>query len=140
MATVTGFVEKIKFRNEDNGYTVMSVSSEGEEYILVGTFQYIGEGEMIEAAGTMTEHPVYGEQLAVESYEIKAESAGECGAAIVICRSVCPGAQGAGLKIVSKGWTGGKMEKSAQPVIRRPAAEGFHCQGTGGRPVPDPGR
>lgn len=38
MATVTGFVEKIKFRNEDNGYTVMSVSSEGEEYILVGTF------------------------------------------------------------------------------------------------------
>ena len=72
MATVTGFVEKIKFRNEDNGYTVMSVSSEGEEYILVGTFQYIGEGEMIEATGTMTEHPVYGEQLAVESYEIKA--------------------------------------------------------------------
>ena len=57
MATVTGFVEKIKFRNEDNGYTVMSVSSEGEEYILVGTFQYIGEGEMIEATGTMTEHP-----------------------------------------------------------------------------------
>ena len=47
MATVTGFVEKIKFRNEDNGYTVMSVSSEGEEYILVGTFQYIGEGEKI---------------------------------------------------------------------------------------------
>lgn len=72
MATVTGFVEKIKFRNEDNGYTVMSVSSEGEEYILVGTFQYIGEGEMIEATGTMTEHPVYGEQLAVEAYEIKA--------------------------------------------------------------------
>ena len=72
MATVTGFVEKIKFRNEDNGYTVMSVSSEGEEYILVGTFQYIGEGETIEATGTMTEHPVYGEQLAVESYEIKA--------------------------------------------------------------------
>ena len=63
----------------------------------------------------------------------------ECEAAIVICRSACPGAQGAGLKIVSEGWTGGKMEKPAQPVIRRPAAEGFHCQGTGGRPVPDPG-
>ena len=27
---------------------------------------------MIEATGTMTEHPLYGEQLAVESYEIKA--------------------------------------------------------------------
>ncbi|MCI8889568.1 MAG: ATP-dependent RecD-like DNA helicase [Hungatella sp.] len=72
MAVVTGFVEKIKYRNEDNGYSVISVSSGKEEYILVGTFHYIGEGEMIEAAGIMTEHPAYGEQLQVESYEIKA--------------------------------------------------------------------
>ncbi len=71
MATVTGFVEKIKYRNEENGYSVLEVSSDGEEYVLVGTFHYIGEGEMIEAVGTMTEHPVYGEQLSVESYEIK---------------------------------------------------------------------
>ena len=39
MAAVTGFVEKIKYRNEDNGYSVLTVSSNGEEYILVGTFQ-----------------------------------------------------------------------------------------------------
>lgn len=71
MAAVTGFVEKIKYRNEDNGYSVLTVSSNGEEYILVGTFHYINEGEMIEAAGTMTEHPVYGEQMQVETYEIK---------------------------------------------------------------------
>lgn len=71
MATVCGFVEKIKYRNEDNGYTVLSVGSDTEEYILVGTFPYISEGEMIEAVGTMTEHPLYGEQLQVESYEIK---------------------------------------------------------------------
>lgn len=72
MATVCGYIEKIKFRNEDNGYTVMSVDSDGEEFILVGTFHYINEGEMIEATGAMTEHPVYGEQMSVESYEIKA--------------------------------------------------------------------
>ena len=71
MAAVTGFVEKIKYRNEDNGYTVLTVSSEGEEYVLVGTFHYINEGEMVQAFGAMTEHPVYGEQLQVESYEIK---------------------------------------------------------------------
>lgn len=71
MATVCGFVEKIKYRNEDNGYTVLSVGADTEEYILVGTFPYISEGEMIEAVGTMTEHPLYGEQLQVESYEIK---------------------------------------------------------------------
>ena len=71
MATITGFVEKIKFRNEDNGYTVLSVLADNEEYVLVGTFHYISEGEMIEASGTMTDHPVYGEQMTVESYQVK---------------------------------------------------------------------
>lgn len=74
MAAVRGYVEKIKFRNEENGYSVLSVTGQddGEEYILVGTFHYISEGELLEASGTMTEHPVYGEQMAVESYEIQA--------------------------------------------------------------------
>ena len=74
MATVKGYIEKIKYRNEDNGYTVLSISGsdDGEEYVLVGTFSYIAEGEMIEASGRMTEHPIYGEQMAVESYELKA--------------------------------------------------------------------
>ncbi|RGY99284.1 ATP-dependent RecD-like DNA helicase [Clostridium sp. AM58-1XD] len=71
MATISGFVEKIKYRNEDNGYTVLNVVAEEDEYILVGTFHYISEGEMLEATGTMTDHPIYGEQLQVESYEIK---------------------------------------------------------------------
>ena len=74
MAAVKGYIEKIKYRNEDNGYTVLSISGldDGEEYVLVGTFSYIAEGEMIEASGRMTEHPIYGEQMAVESYELKA--------------------------------------------------------------------
>ena len=71
MATVRGFVERIKFRNEENGYTVLSLADGKDETILVGTFHYISEGEMVEATGTMIEHPVYGEQLQVESYEIK---------------------------------------------------------------------
>ena len=73
MAAVKGYVEKIKYRNEDNGYSVLSVTGadDGEEYTLVGNFSYISEGELVEAAGRMTEHPIYGEQLAVESYELK---------------------------------------------------------------------
>ncbi len=73
MATVKGYIEKVKYRNEDNGYTVLSISGadDGEEYVLVGTFSYISEGEMIEASGRMTEHPIYGEQMAVEKYELK---------------------------------------------------------------------
>lgn len=72
MATVTGYVEKIKYRNDENGYSILSVSSEGEEYVLVGTFPYIGEGDLVEASGTMVEHPIYGEQIQVETYELKA--------------------------------------------------------------------
>ncbi len=71
MATVKGYVEKIKYRNEENGYSVLDVGFEGEDYVLVGTFPCISEGDLIEAEGRMTEHPVYGEQLQVESYEIK---------------------------------------------------------------------
>ena len=73
MATVKGYIEKVKYRNEENGYSVLSVSGaeDGEEYILVGTFSYVSEGELLEAEGHMTEHPVYGEQMAVERYEIR---------------------------------------------------------------------
>lgn len=72
MATVSGYVERIVYRNEDNGYTVLSLSDEGKAYTLVGNFHLISEGELVEATGTMKEHPVYGEQLTVESYEVRA--------------------------------------------------------------------
>ena len=65
MAVVTGFVERIKYRNEENGYTVLSLNVDGEETAVVGTFHFISEGELIEAVGVMTEHPVYGEQLTI---------------------------------------------------------------------------
>ena len=73
MATITGFIERIKFRNEDNGYTVLSVTdqSDGGEVIMVGNLAYVSEGDMIQASGRMTEHAVYGEQLQIEKYEMK---------------------------------------------------------------------
>lgn len=70
--TVEGYVEKIVFRNAENGYTVLSLSSEDEdELTCVGTFSFINEGEYVKLKGTMTVHNVYGEQLRVESYEVK---------------------------------------------------------------------
>lgn len=72
MPFIEGYVEKIVYRNEDNGYTVLSLVDDGEETTCVGTFHYIGEGELIEAEGTYTDHPMYGEQFQVDQYEIKA--------------------------------------------------------------------
>ena len=71
MATVSGYVERIKFRNEENGYSILDVSADGLDYVLVGTFPYISEGDFIEATGRDVEHPVYGDQIQVESYELK---------------------------------------------------------------------
>lgn len=72
LETVEGYVEKIVFRNEENGYTVLSLSSEEEDEITcVGTFSFINEGEYVTMKGNFISHAVYGEQLKVTSYAIK---------------------------------------------------------------------
>ena len=72
METITGFVEHIVFRNEENGYTVLNLAVEEDEVTCVGVFQFISEGESVEMKGEYTVHPSYGPQFQVESYAIKA--------------------------------------------------------------------
>lgn len=69
--TLSGYVEKIVFRNEKNFYTVANLSCEGEETIFVGYFTDISEGSMIEAEGEFIHHKQYGLQFSVSSYRIK---------------------------------------------------------------------
>ncbi|MCI8813834.1 MAG: Flp pilus assembly complex ATPase component TadA, partial [Lachnospiraceae bacterium] len=71
MDTVSGYVDHIIYRNEENGYTVLALEEEGTEITCVGTFQYIGQGEAIEAQGHYTEHAVYGQQFHIESFQTK---------------------------------------------------------------------
>ena len=47
-----GYVEHIIYRNEENGYSVLNLVSDGEEITAVGTFHYISEGEFL-AAGEL---------------------------------------------------------------------------------------
>jgi len=68
---IEGYVEHIIYRNDDNGYTVLNLTVDGEEVTCVGSFQYINEGEMIEACGSYITHSVYGEQFKIDSYETK---------------------------------------------------------------------
>ena len=72
MEKLAGYVEHIVYRNADNGYTVLNLVSKEEEIICVGIFSAIAEGENIEASGDYTEHPTYGRQFKVESFEEKA--------------------------------------------------------------------
>ncbi|MBQ2901673.1 MAG: ATP-dependent RecD-like DNA helicase [Agathobacter sp.] len=72
METIKGYVDHIIYRNTDNGYTVLVLICEEEEITCVGIFSDIVEGENIEAKGEFTEHPVYGHQFKVSSFEEKA--------------------------------------------------------------------
>lgn len=69
METVNGFVDHIIFQNADNGYTVLELSCEEGECILVGMMKGITQGESIQAEGSFIEHPVYGSQFKVNSYK-----------------------------------------------------------------------
>jgi len=70
MEQVKGYVEHIIYRNGENGYTVMNLVSGGEDVVCVGSFRTLDEGETLEVRGAYVEHPVYGMQLKVESYQI----------------------------------------------------------------------
>ena len=72
MEKISGYIDHIIFRNEENGYTVMVMICDGEEVTCVGTLQYINEGELIEAEGTYTQHSTYGTQFKISSFELKA--------------------------------------------------------------------
>lgn len=71
--TVTGYIDHVIFRNDDNGYTVIVLKGmeEEQELTCVGTFPAITQGASIEATGNYITHPVYGKQFQISSYTEK---------------------------------------------------------------------
>ena len=72
MENITGYVEHIIYRNQENGYTVLNLVSDGDEIPCTGIFHVISEGESIEVTGEYVSHPTYGEQFKVSSFREKA--------------------------------------------------------------------
>lgn len=69
MEKINGYVEHIVFQNQENGYTVMNLVSEGEEITCVGMFKGLTQGETIVVEGDYVEHPVYGSQFKAVTYQ-----------------------------------------------------------------------
>lgn len=69
MDNITGYVDHIVYQNSDNGYTVMTLVAEGEEVTCVGMCKGLGQGENISAEGEYIDHPVYGRQFKIQTYE-----------------------------------------------------------------------
>ena len=70
LETVTGSVESIVFRNDETGYTVCSVKTQGggvrqhdAVVTVVGSCAAIWEGEEIHAEGEWVRHPSHGQQF-----------------------------------------------------------------------------
>ncbi len=69
MEIVKGYVDHIIYQNKENGYAVISLSSQGREITCVGTFRSVEAGETLELTGNYVEHPLYGSQLKIETYQ-----------------------------------------------------------------------
>ena len=72
MTYLKGYVDHIRFRNEDNGYTVLSLDVDGDEETVVGSFPFLNDGEYISLEGDYVDHPVHGPQFQMRTYEIVA--------------------------------------------------------------------
>lgn len=65
--TITGDIDEIRFRNDDNGFTIIVLDHEGEPVVCVGTLPPVSEGETLELAGDFTVHPKFGRQFKIKS-------------------------------------------------------------------------
>lgn len=67
---VTGYIDHVIFRNEDNGYTVfvMKGVKGQEELTCVGNFPVLSQGATIEASGSYINHHIYGKQFQITSF------------------------------------------------------------------------
>ena len=72
MEQLEGYVERITYRNQESGYTVMTLHTEGDSVCVTGSFAELSEGEFVRVRGEMIVHPVYGEQMKAETLEFTA--------------------------------------------------------------------
>lgn len=66
---LNGTIEDIKFRNDQNGYTVLEISCDNELITAVGVFADISVGETVKFQGVWAYHSTFGRQFKVEAFE-----------------------------------------------------------------------
>ncbi len=66
---MTGSIDRIVFRNEKNGYTVLEMNNGEELVTVVGTMPWVSAGEELRVIGNWSSHPTFGTQFKVETFE-----------------------------------------------------------------------
>lgn len=66
---ITGVVESVTFRNEENGFTVLDLNCEGELVTAVGVLPHIDAGENLRLMGHYDFHSSFGRQFKIKLCE-----------------------------------------------------------------------
>lgn len=71
-ATLHGYIERVTFRNEDTGFSVLRIRARGHRELvaLVGTIPEVNAGEWIEADGRWQQDPRHGAQFKAETIRL----------------------------------------------------------------------
>ena len=64
-----GEIKEIIFQNEINSYTIAVMETEFEELTVVGYLPFITIGDSLKLEGKYVEHPEYGRQFKIETFE-----------------------------------------------------------------------
>ncbi len=66
METLSGSVEEIRFRNDENGWTVLVLDSDGSPVVVAGNLPTVTPGDCLELEGEFVIHPRFGQQFKAE--------------------------------------------------------------------------
>ena len=69
-----GVVTNIRYRNDESGYSVMTLDTTDSDITIVGTMPFFNEGDRIEVVGDLIYHDKYGEQVNVKNVRLKKPS------------------------------------------------------------------
>lgn len=69
-----GIVTNIRYRNDESGYSVMTLDTADSDITIVGTMPFFNEGDRIEVIGDLIYHDKYGEQINVKNVRLKKPS------------------------------------------------------------------
>ena len=67
---IKGYVDHVIYRKPENGYTVFVLSTKEEDITCVGYLQQIDQGENLQIQGEIVEHPLYGSQIKISTYQV----------------------------------------------------------------------
>ncbi len=71
---IEGIVSNIRYRNDESGYSVMTLVTSDSDITIVGTMPFFNEGDRIEVIGDLIYHDKYGEQLNIKNVRLKKPS------------------------------------------------------------------